>query len=150
MYYSPSARGFYSEELHGDAMPPDVVPITAEAHAALLDAQAAGMVIVAGQGGAPEAQPRAPEPPIRTITPLAFRRRLSPARRVAVTAAAAQALAAGNAQLQTWLDDIAAARFVDLDDPELQAGVQALVAAQVLTAPEAALLLADGTPHEAA
>ena len=45
MLASKSARGFYDAAIHGDNMPEDVVEITAEEHAALLDGQSNGKVI---------------------------------------------------------------------------------------------------------
>lgn len=90
-----------------------------------------------------------PPAPIRRITPLAFRRRFPPGARGAITLAAAQALAAGDPTLQVWLDDLAACRVVDLDDPETRAGLDALVGAGLLTAEQAEAAVADGTPAEA-
>ena len=63
MFFSASTGGFYSREIHGDNMPTDVVEITAEQHAALLDGQAAGKVIAADKKGLPVLQdPPAPAP----------------------------------------------------------------------------------------
>ena len=50
-FYSPSTGGFFHRELHGEAMPADVVPITAKRHGKLLEQQAAGATIVAGPKG---------------------------------------------------------------------------------------------------
>lgn len=88
--------------------------------------------------------PPAP-PPLRIITPLAFRRRLPPARRVELTT-----LAQSQPMLRAWLDDLTAAREIDLDDPELVAALDQLVGAGILTAAEAAALRADPTPEEVA
>lgn len=88
-------------------------------------------------------------PGFRRITPLAFRRRLPMVKRHAITLAASAAMEQGDATLQTFLDDLAAARYVDLDDPEVVAGVAALQAAGLLTPDQAAALLADGTKDEA-
>lgn len=96
---------------------------------------------------APEPAPP-PPPPIRAIAPLAFRRRLGAGTRAALTLAASRALEAGDATLQTWLDDVSACRVVDLDDPELHAAVATLRAGGLITEAEAASLLADGTPEE--
>lgn len=51
-FYSPSTGGFYTTEIHaaGD-IPADAVKITAKRHGALLEAQAAGAVIVASPKG---------------------------------------------------------------------------------------------------
>lgn len=53
MYFSPSTGGFYTPEIHGENMPRDVVEITAERHAELLEGQSLGKVIAAGAGGLP-------------------------------------------------------------------------------------------------
>lgn len=97
----------------------------------------------------PAGWPPDPPAPIRRITPLAFRRRFPPGARGAITLAAAQALAAGDPTLQVWLDDLAACRVVDLDDPETRAGLDAVVGAGLLTAEQAEAAVADGTPAEA-
>lgn len=151
-FFSPSTRGFYTDELH-DAWPDDAVEITAEQHAALLAGQAAGLLIQAGTDGVPAlvAPPPAPAPPaMRRIATLAFRRRLAPAARAAITVAAHTAAAAGDATLQLALDDLSAARFVDLDDPEVAGLVATLQTAGLITTEQAAALLANGTPDEAA
>lgn len=54
MFYSKSTSGFYSREIHGDAIPDDAVEITADAHATLLAGQSEGKRIVAGPDGHPE------------------------------------------------------------------------------------------------
>lgn len=94
--------------------------------------------------------PPPPAPPIRRIAPLAFRRRLAPADRAAITLAAAQALSQGDATLQVFLDDLAAARFVDLDDEATEAGVAAMLAAELISQQQADALLTDGTVAETA
>ncbi|MGX9965552.1 hypothetical protein ACVFYP_19655 [Roseomonas sp. F4] len=153
IFYSPTLRGFFHGAIHGDAIPADAVPVTAEDHAALLAAQGAGQVILPGPDGAPIAQnpppPPAP-PPIRRIGALAFRRRLTPARRAAITLAASVAMEAGDASIQVWLDDLAASSIVELDNAETIAGIAALLAAGVITEAERDALLANGLPAEAA
>ena len=52
--YSPSTRGFYTSEIHGENVPSDVVEVSAEAYAALMAGQAQGKEIRPGDGGAPE------------------------------------------------------------------------------------------------
>jgi hypothetical protein len=151
MLFSPSMRGFYSADLHGAAIPSDVVEITAADHAALLAGQAAGSEIVPGPDGAPILADRIappPPPPIRAIAPYAFRLRLPAATRRAVTLAASHAMEAGDATLQTWLDDLHSTRVVLLDHPDIAAGVAMLQAAGLVTQAEAAALLADGTAEE--
>lgn len=61
MFFSRSTGGFYSYEIHGGNMPADVVAITAEQHAALLQGQSAGHVIGWSDDGFPALQ--APPPP---------------------------------------------------------------------------------------
>jgi hypothetical protein len=51
--YSSGTRGFYLTEIHGNAIPPDAMAITAEDHSALFAAQSQGAQIVPGPGGAP-------------------------------------------------------------------------------------------------
>ena len=53
MRYSKSNRGFYSHEIHGDAIPADAVEITCDEHAALLAGQSAGLRIEADEHGRP-------------------------------------------------------------------------------------------------
>lgn len=102
-------------------------------------------------GEAFAAAPPPPAPPaIRRIAPLSFRWRLAAPLRASITLAAAQALAQGDPTLQVFLDDLAAARFVDLDDPATIAGVAAMQAAGLITQQQAADLLANGTAAEAA
>lgn len=52
-FYSPSTRGFYLSEIHGTAMPTDVVAITDARYTELLNGQTAGKQIAPGEGGAP-------------------------------------------------------------------------------------------------
>lgn len=53
MFYSKSTGGFYSAEIHGDAIPSDAVEITVEEHAALLEGQSQGKRIQADANGKP-------------------------------------------------------------------------------------------------
>jgi hypothetical protein len=50
LFWSASTRGFYAPQIHGDAIPADAVPVTHEHHAALMEAQAAGLEIVSDYG----------------------------------------------------------------------------------------------------
>ena len=61
MLFSASTGGFYSREIHGNNMPADVVEITAEEHAALINGQTEGKVIAADANGRPVLQD--PPPP---------------------------------------------------------------------------------------
>ena len=53
MFYSKSTGGFYSAEIHGDAIPADAIEITCDEHAALLTGQSAGQRIEADEHGRP-------------------------------------------------------------------------------------------------
>jgi len=53
MFFSKKTNGFYSEEIHGNNMPDDVVEITAEQHIELLEKQAEGHKITADENGFP-------------------------------------------------------------------------------------------------
>lgn len=84
----------------------------------------------------------APAPQVhRRITPLAFRRRFTGAERAAIEWAAVDRADATSgerqqaAQLRSTLKDQELASFIDLDDPDVAAGVQLL---------EAVGLIADG------
>ncbi|WP_438307569.1 phage tail assembly chaperone [Pseudomonas guariconensis] len=57
-FYSASTRGFYSSEINGDDIPGDAVEITLEQHAALLEGEAFGLIIVANAQGLPVLQDR--------------------------------------------------------------------------------------------
>lgn len=53
MLYSKSTGGFYRHDIHGENIPEDVVDITDEEHAALLEGQSQGKRIVADENGYP-------------------------------------------------------------------------------------------------
>lgn len=80
---------------------------------------------------APQQQPEQP-PQHRHITPLAFRRRFTGAERAAIEWAAVDRADASSgerqqaAQLRSTLKDQELASFIDLDDPDVAAGVQLL------------------------
>ena len=150
-FYSAQTRGFYRDDVH-DQMPPDAAPVSDETHAALMLGQQSGRPIVPDDAGQPVLGDLPPPRRIRRILPLAFRRRMTQEQRGALTLAAAAAMAASppDATLQVFIDDLSAARFVDLDDAETIGGVAAMQAAGLITAEQAAALLADGAPDEAA
>ena len=60
MKFSPSTHGFYSDEIHGTAIPADAVEITDEEWLSLLDGQVSGKRIVVGQSGNPIIQDQNP------------------------------------------------------------------------------------------
>ena len=53
MYASKTTRGFYDTAIHGDNMPADVVEITDEKHAALMEGQSNGKLIDFDDSGYP-------------------------------------------------------------------------------------------------
>jgi len=71
-YYSAAAGGFLFRELHG-VLPDDAVPVMADEHAALLAAQARGLVIHAG----PDGQPVAVDRPALSIAELRLAKQTS-------------------------------------------------------------------------
>lgn len=79
--------------------------------------------------------PKAPEP-VRRISKLKFRNRFTGAEKLALYTAAEASV-----QLRVYLDDLAAAEFVDLDYPATVAGVQALEQAGIIGAGRAAEIL---------
>lgn len=84
---------------------------------------------------APYAPPAAPS--LRKITPRAFMLRLPAPVQEAVAAATVQ-----SPSLHRWVLELVASREVDLDMPETQAGVAAMVQAGLLTQAQATALLA--------
>ncbi len=100
----------------------------------------------------PEEIAAIPQPVVvakRLIAPLAFRRRLGSARgSLAVAAAQAINKASPDSSLQVMLEDIAAAKFIDLDDPEIRGGVAFLVSRGLLTNAQVANLFDDVLPSE--
>ena len=74
--------------------------------------------------------------PIRRISKLAFRNRFTGAEKLALYTAAESSV-----QLRVYLDDLAAAEFVDLDYGATVAGVQALEVAGIIGAGRAAEIL---------
>ncbi len=63
MFYSAQTGGFYDRAIHGDNIPADAVEITEAEHAALIEGQSMGKVIVADENGRPILQ----DPPPPTI-----------------------------------------------------------------------------------
>ena len=53
MFYSKSTKGFYITEIHGENVPDDVVEITTEYHAMLIEGQGEGKVISPDADGKP-------------------------------------------------------------------------------------------------
>lgn len=69
MFYSPSVRGFFSDEINSNK-PSDCVPISSEFYLELLAGQSAGRVIEPGPGGTPVLvdPQRAPDPDVASVT----------------------------------------------------------------------------------
>jgi hypothetical protein len=63
MHYSPTTGGFYTTAMHGDNMPADAVPITAEEYADLMLGQERGYQITVSENGQPILLPPSPSPP---------------------------------------------------------------------------------------
>jgi len=62
MKYSKLTGGFYDPLIHGTNIPPDAVDITQAEHAALMQAQQTGQVIVPNKSGCPVSTSRPPYP----------------------------------------------------------------------------------------
>lgn len=101
------------------------VPLAPETLATLLPDQAALLAQISALQAA-QNQPASP-PAGRSIAPLAFRRRLGQTAMAAITAAAM-----ANPAIRVMLDDLAASQVVNLDDPEVVAGLDTLVAAGLI------------------
>lgn len=86
--------------------------------------------------------PPDPGPIRRWVTKLAFRQRFTAIERATITYAARQASpeAAG---IQSYLDDVQAATYIDLERADTRAGVQGLEAATLLASGRAAEILDD-------
>ena len=84
-------------------------------------------------------------PPPVTLTPLMFMALLTPAEETAIATAALQ-----NASVLLWLVKTSGASYVSLGDPATIAGVDAMVAAGLITAARAAQILANQAPPAAA
>lgn len=74
IFYSPSTGAHYDDAFWEAPLPDDVVEVTPERHAALMEAASQGQIIQAGEDGAPIAV-NAPTPPVETLAALARRRR---------------------------------------------------------------------------
>lgn len=62
-FFSPQTGGFYTAEIHGDNIPADAVEITEAEHAALIEGQSLGKLIVADASGRPILQDPPPPSP---------------------------------------------------------------------------------------
>jgi hypothetical protein len=133
-----TVRGFLSDDVH-DEIPAEAVPISDAIWSEWIDNTATrrwidGALVVV------ELAPPAPVP--QMITPREFRLRFTLAERAALTLAASQALLQGDPSLQVFLDDLSAAQAVDLTHPEILAGMEAIVAAALISRARADEILA--------
>jgi hypothetical protein len=96
-----------------------------------------GVVLSTGsiEGAAPFVPPKVP------LTAREFRMRFTVEERGAITLAASRGLEAGDPTLQVWLDDLSAAQTVDLDHPEIAAGLDGLVVAGLISKERRAAIL---------
>lgn len=94
---------------------------------------------------APPAEPELP-PQAWHITKLAFRSRFTAVERATITYAARQNTPE-SAAVQSYLDDVQAAAYIDLQRQDTRAGVQGLEGAGLIAAGRAAQIL-DAVPTE--
>ena len=135
MHYSPSTQGFYLPAIHGDNILADAIEITDAEHQALLAGQSQGKIITADADGNPVLTDPPPAPPPR-FTSLEFLDLFTEAEQLAVAAAAMT-----RAPVKLWYDRTLAASFVTLADPRTEAGLNALVTAELLTAARKAAIV---------
>ena len=74
IFYSPSTGAFYDDAFWDAPLPDDAAEVSAEHHAALMEASSLGKIIQPDANGAPVAV-EAPEPPFETLAQRARRRR---------------------------------------------------------------------------
>jgi hypothetical protein len=133
------ATGFYATGIHS-VIPPQAFPISDEVWLAWVEA---GQNKIWRDGELVDAPPPVPPPaPPRTCTPREFRLRFTTEERGALTVAASKALGAGDPSLQVFLDDLGASTVVEIDHPDLHAGMNAIVAAGLVTRERADAILA--------
>lgn len=132
--YSPSRRGFYQTDIHGDMMPSDCITITDAEYAELFRLQAMGHTIVT-RNGRPVAEAPAPAPdaPQTVIPSLDFRRSFTDAEKARITLEASRMLEQGDARLQVFMDDVASSGTVNLRATEVVTGIEFLLAKGLIT-----------------
>jgi hypothetical protein len=133
-------RGFLSDDVNPE-IPAGAVPITDDAWK---DWIANPETRVWREGKLIELEPEPLSPPasIRVITARELRERFTRDERGFITLAASRALEADDPSLQVFLDDLNAAGTVELDHPDLLAGVGLLVALKLITQRRAEQILA--------
>ena len=134
-HYSPGERGFFHTSVHGNAMPRDAVGITDAEYAELMRRQSEGMVIepVAGRPQAVRNEAPPVEPRAHAMSALEFRSRFTPEEKARLTLAASNALDAGDATLQVFIDDLNSSGSVHLNDERIVAGGEYLIGRGLLT-----------------
>ena len=134
MSYTLGSNGYVTRTEDGAAIPPD---------SANADYREYLSWVAAGNTASAHVQAS-----LRQIASLSFRKRFPSQEMAAITVAAAQYSAAGHPELQILIDNLSAARFVDLDAGETQAGVASLLGLNLITQGTADALLANGTVQE--
>lgn len=141
LYFSPSTGGFYSDDLHGDSKPTDVVRITAARHRALLDGQSQGREIIAMQDGRPGFRPVA-RPAMADVRDRLVRRvKQEAARRIEAVSPVWRQL--NDARIPS---DQGASRFAAIDAIR---AASAIMEQQIASASKAALETIDIADHDA-
>ncbi len=74
IFFSPTTGAFYDDALWGADLPEDVVEVSPERHAEVMEATTTGQIVQAGEAGQPVAVD-APTPPAETLAVSARRRR---------------------------------------------------------------------------
>jgi len=126
IFYSKTTGGFYSDEIHGDAIPVDAVEITEEQHQTLLAGNSAGRLIVPDLAGFPVLAD-APMTQDRLIDMLAAQyenrmrviaEKYPPSERASwsIQILEARALLADAMAETPWIDAVAAARGIARSD----------------------------------
>lgn len=133
--------GFYADDITPE-IPTGAIEISEEIYAewvanAMTRAWINGALVETDPLVTPDPEPR----PQTVITAREFRERFTRAERGAITLAASKALAADDPTLQVFLDDLTAAQVVELDHPDLLAGMSLLVTLDLLTQARATEIL---------
>ena len=89
------------------------------------------------EGNTPEDYIPPTPPTSRVLTVLQFRDRLTPAEEISITEAGMT-----NSAVRVWLDRLAAAQEVNLDDPRVIAGLETMTAAGLLASGRAEEIIA--------
>jgi hypothetical protein len=134
-----TARAFLSDEVN--EIPPEAIPLTDEQWMQW----ASSGVVLRWDDGELVAVPVDDEPAVpvpRLVTPRDFRMRFTTEERGVMALAASRMMEGGDPGLQVFLDDLSAAHAVDLDHPEVVAGMDAIVAAGLITRTRANAILA--------